>query len=492
LQLDEIASMNMHHNDLASSAAPATSSVLAVISAIFLAILAGLVASVLPWLYTLLVVFLIVVLVASAAQPHIGLIVALMLIFEVVPSIFQPHVPGLAGGRLQIYDLLIAYLAAIVLMRVLAKQQRPFQAMGPIRWPLYYLAACLFSSLFYVQFFAPNVQALAEARFAIAWLIVPLIALSADTPSRFRWFVRSVLTIGVVIALYVTIQSAFDVKIMTGSRVESLDPTSNSDVVRSIAGGGIYIVIFALLLLINRMLERRLSWQWGTPILLLLVAGLAVQFGRGVWIATAAGLLISSAMFRGVYGFARTLIVAAIAVVLIVGVTAMVKPRMAEALITRATSVGDEFESGQSYNWRKIENDAAMRNIQQNPILGTGIGGDYKRSTNSFQFETTYIYNSYLFFPLKMGLFSIFIPLAFSFAFFVTVRQGVVKHRDGNADRAFVAALFGAFTVPIITSVTQPEWANTQGTAAYAIFTGLALLYRQMGSPLTVVTEPAL
>ena len=486
--------MNMHHSDLACPPTPVTSSILIVIGAMFLAILAGLVASALPWLYTLLSVFLILVLVVSATQPHVGLIVALMLIFEVVPSVFQPHVPFLAGGRLQIYDLLIAYLAAIVLMRVLAKGQRPFQAMGPIRWPLYYLAACLFSSLFYVRFFAPNnVQALAEARFAIAWLIVPLIAFSADTTSRFRWFVRSVLAIGLVIALYVTVQSAFDVQIMTGSRVESLDFTSNRDVVRSIAGGGVYIVIFALFLVINRVIERRLSWWWGIPILLLLVAGLAVQFGRGVWIATALGLLVSAAMLRGIYGAIQALLVGAIAIALVLSAAATFKPRVAEALISRATGVGAEIESGGSFNWRKVENDAALRSILRSPILGTGIGGDYKQTIsqeNSFQYETTYIHNAYLFFPLKMGLFATFVPLAFILAFILTVRQGVAKHLYGTADRAFVAALCGAFTAPMVTSFTQPEWANTQGTAAFAIFVGMALLYRQMGSPLMTASAP--
>ena len=471
----------------APASTPDLSAVLIVISALLLSVLAGLTASALPWLFTLLAVLMTLVLAASAAQPHVGLIVSLTLIFEVVPSIFQPHVPLFAGGRLQVYDLLIAYLAAVVLMRVLAKGLRPLQAMGPIRWPLYYLAACLFSSLFYVRFFAPNLQAMAEARFAIAWLIVPLATLSADTPARFRWLVRSVLGIGLVIALYVTLQSAFDVRIMTGSRVETLDFTNNRDVVRSIAGGGVYIVIFALFLLMNRLIERRLSWQLGIPALLLLVAGLAVQFGRGVWIAAALGLLVSAALFRGAYGIVRALTVGAITIALLLSATSIVRPRLAEALIARATGVGTEFESGASFNWRKLENDAAMRRILRNPIMGTGIGGDYKQTISqegSFQYETTYIHNGYLFFPLKMGLFATFVPLAFIIAFLVTIHRGVAKHLGGNSDRAFVAALCGAFTVPTITSFTQPEWANTQGTAAFALFTGMALLYRQMGSPI--------
>jgi hypothetical protein len=44
-----------------------------------------------------------------------------------------------------------------------------------------------------------------------------------------------------------------------------------------------------------------------------------------------------------------------------------------------------------------------------------------------------------------------------------------------------VAALAGAFIVPCISSYTQPEWADPRGVAAFAVFSGLALLYRRFG-----------
>jgi hypothetical protein len=119
-------------------------------------------------------------------------------------------------------------------------------------------------------------------------------------------------------------------------------------------------------------------------------------------------------------------------------------------------------------------------------VLGVGLGGQYKQTASSeghFGIEGTYIHNGYLFFPLKMGLFASFVPMAFMLAFALTLRQGLSRHAGAASDPAFVAALAGAFVVPCISSYTQPEWADPRGVAALALFCGLALLFRRFGSP---------
>ena len=279
------------------------------VSAVVLALLAGLLIAYLPWFLVIGLVIFFGTVVSAAAKPHIALILVLMLVFEVIPQSFQPRV--LAGpGKLQLYDIVILLLAAVVLLRAWTQRQRPLHSLGPMRWPLYYLVLCLFLSLIYVRYYSPNVMALAEARQQIMWLIVPLMILSVDTPKRYRIMIWSIVTIGLLISLYVTVQSLFEIRIMTGARVELLDAKSERDVVRSIAGGGTYIVVFALFLILNRMIERRIFWLWGGLAGFLLVAGLIVQFGRGVWMATAVGLLISAWLFRGIGGVVRTALAA--------------------------------------------------------------------------------------------------------------------------------------------------------------------------------------
>lgn len=474
---------------LALRRAPDFTAIFMVLGALGLAAFLGLVTSYLPWIFTLLLVLLPLVLLASISRPMIGLVVVLMFVFEAIPTAFQPRLP-FGGGRLQATDVLLIYLGFLVLLRAWMTGQPPLRSMGPLRFPLYYVYTCIGVSLVYVRYFAPNTVALGEARVFIGWLIVPIMVLAADTPQRFRWMLRSVVGIGLVIALYVTIQSLFDIRIMTSARVEALNLDLSSGVTRSIAGGGIYIVIFTLYLLINRMLDRTVSWLWAAPAALLLVMGIAVQFGRGVWLASVLGFLVSAALFRGVIGLFRALALGALTVALVLGVASVTKPRLAEAVIERATGIGSEIKTGGSFNWRRLENDAALLRIERSPLTGTGLGGQYKQTSSSvghFGIETTYIHNAYLFFPLKMGLFAAFVPLAFIIAFAMTLRQGVKRHRE-QADPAFVAALAGGFATPCLTSFTQPEFADPRGIAAFAIFCGLALLFRRFGA---VTLRPA-
>jgi hypothetical protein len=315
------------------------------------------------------------------------------------------------------------------------------------------------------------------------WLIVPLMVLSVDRPKRYRLTIWSIVIIGLVISLYVTLQSLFEFRIMTGARVERLDPSKDRDVVRSIAGGGIYIVIFALFLILNRIIERRIFWLWGVAASFVLVAGLTVQFGRGVWMATALGLLISAWLFKGISGVVRAAVAAIVVIAITFSAAWIAKPRLAEAAVARFTGIGTEFRDGVSFGWRLRENEAALDRIEHNPLTGVGVGGEYKQTSSSdgFDQETTYIHNGYLYFPLKMGIFAAFIPFVFIYTFVITVRQGNARHPK-TGDPALVAALSGAFAVPVFTSITQPEWAATQGVAAFAILFGLALLYRSFGA----------
>lgn len=458
--------------------------ILLVLGILALAAFVGLVTAFLPWQFLLIFLLLPTVFLLSQVWPMVGLVVVLMLIFEAVPTAFQPRLP-FGGGKLQTTDLLLLYLTAVVLMQAFWKRHQPLLAMGPIRFPLYYLGVCMITSLIYVRYYMPNDLALGEARVAIGWLVVPLMALAADTPNRAKWMLRSVCAMALLIAAYVTIQSVFSIRIMTGhGMVAILDSSGNSDVVRSVAGGGIYLIIFTLFLVINRLLEGRIFWLWGMGGALLLVAGIGVQFGRGVWMACALGLVVSAARFRGVAGMFKVLLVGGVAVGLVLSAVAVFKPRVAQAIVERATGIGNELQSGGSFGWRLSENAYALDRIESNPIMGVGLGGQYKQTASAvghFGNETNYIHNAYLFFPLKMGLWASFIPFAFIAAFWVTLKQGVARHQGARADHGLCAALLGAFAVPVVTSFTQPEWADPRGIVAFATFMGLALLYRRFG-----------
>lgn len=457
--------------------------VLIALATLFFALFFGLVAAVLPWWLIITLVLLPIVFMASLYAPHLGLFFSLMLIFEVIPSAFQARLP-LAGGHLKIYDLLIIYLAIVVLLRTLFKGSGIKQQMGSLWWPLVYLFSVVALSIIYAHFYTGNKTVLAEGRNFIGWALVPLIVLGIDTKNRYLWFMRGILLIGIVIALYVSIQSFFGIRIMTAARVELLDQ-SGSDVVRSIAGGGTYLMVFALFYFLNRVLDRKLPIVLIVPIIFLLTTGLAVSFGRGVWVATGVGLLVSAFLRGGVKSMIFTGMVTGTMVLLLIGGITLIKPDLAESMLDRAFSIQSEVQSGGSFHWRELENIAALDKIASHPLVGVGIGGEYKQnviSKDSFAIENTYIHNGYLYFPLKMGLLAVFVPLLVVGGFVLTMRDCLRKKEV--MDRGFLAATAGAFSVPVITSFTQPEWVVMQSIAAISILISLALLYRRFGAPL--------
>lgn len=452
---------------------------------LLLALFVGLVIPILPWWFVIGVALVPIVFGSSLYAPHMGVLFVLLLIFEVVPDYVQPRVP-FGGGQLKLYDLLIVYLAFIVLLRSLAAKVSIRQSIRHYWWPLVFVFSCVAASVVYGHFFMHSKFVLADGRNFIGWLLLPLIALSVDSPSRYRLFLRGILLIAIIIATYVSIQTFFGIRIMTAARVEYLDP-HDLDVVRSIAGGGTYMMVFALFYFINRVVDQKLPLLLGILPVALMISGLSVSFGRGVWIATAVGLLISTFLHRGIRGAVQATVLSGVMVAVLVSGIALVKPDLAHAIADRALGIETEVKSGGSLHWRASENTEALNSIANRPLFGVGLGGEYKKGYSltggSFKNETSYIHNAYLYFPLKMGWVAALAPFLLILGFRSSLRDCLGT--AGQQDRGFLAATAGAFSVPVITSFTQPEWSSLQGIAAFAVLMSFTLLYRRFGSHLS-------
>jgi len=185
-----------------------------------LGVLLGLVTAVFPWYYTVILVVAPAAFVLSAAAPWAGLVFALAwlvfalaLLFEVIPKAFVPQVP-LVGGRLQGYDVLLLYLAALYGLRLaLAGRLTGWRELGPFRWALLYLAAAGAVSLVYARFVAGNEFAMSEARVLIAWLVLPLALAFFCDRVGLRRLTTAVLAFGCIVALYASVQSLFDLRV---------------------------------------------------------------------------------------------------------------------------------------------------------------------------------------------------------------------------------------------------------------------------------------
>ena len=429
------------------------------------AVLLGLLIPTVPLLPLALIIVGPVLLLIGAIRPLAAVLVTVALAFEIVPT---GLVMGI--GSFRPHELMIGYLAVVAVGRALLRHEAIFAPLGRFRWPLLYLVLCVAMSVVYAHFFAHNEFILAELRNFVCWLLLPTLLLVVRTDADQRLFIYGMIVLALAMSCIVIIQSVFDIRILTEARVEALDKSTNADVTRSIAGGATYLMVFALYYFLSLIARRKGSFLLVGLAVLLLVGGLAVTFGRGVWIATSAGLLLATFINQGVRGVVITGFTGALFVAGMLGLGSVVKPRLVDALIDRATGVGEELERGGSFAWRGLENRAALAVLEARPLTGVGLGGEYKKTIStrgSFKNETWYIHNAYMAYAVKMGVHAALFPFWMMLAFAATAAEAL--RRASSDSRLLQAALIGAFIVPVITSYTQPEWIGGSGAIAFSL-----------------------
>lgn len=448
-----------------------------------------------------------------AAWPLPGVLLGLALVFDLLPAQLLPSL-NLAHGTVKLYDLWFAGLAVPLLWRACFKPKiqpitqtvsqpmsQPISQLGilpvippvipplmqpvlqPVLQPdtnvalhraIWFLMSLTLISFLYSHVYLGNKGAVSEARELLLWLLLPLLMRVLDRPQRLKVFLAGLLWIGVAVSLLALAQSLLGMQLSKAMRIVPLN-AEFQDVTRVITGGGIYITAFALIYYIVQSFSpaRRPWWLW--PVMSVLLAGLVVTFGRGIWMATCIGLLVALTLAHGWRRAALASLAGAAMLTLVLAGLSVLKPALMQASIDRGMGISAEFATGGSFKWRSIENQEALQSIAARPLLGVGIGGDYKKHATSdanFDIEKRYIHNAYLYFPLKFGIVGILFPVLILAIFFRLARRA---WQGPSPQRGLLAATIGAFMVPMITSLTQPEWVKVQGIAALCCF--IALLW---------------
>ena len=390
--------------------------ILVVFLGLLMALVFGLGISVLPWY--LVVGFCLVLFVAPmlAIFPSLGMVLILMLVYEAIPGRFVPALP-LGGGTLKIYDALFIITGFIVVLRTWAKGGTVIEPVRPVLIPLLYTFTCVLVSLVYGRLMLGSTLAVAEARSAICWLMLPMLLLVIDQPRKYTAFMWMLIVIAVITSMYALIQSFFDVRILA-HRVEDLSggAVQAGGVTRSIIGAASFLGMFAMYYAFMTAAVKRVSWWIAVPVILICAMGLAVSFTRALWLSGFVGALVAFYIYRGVRATIFACIGILVAGAISLGIVALAKPRMAESVVDRALGIGSEIRSGGSFDWRRLENEAAFKVIAAHPLMGVGMGGEYKKVktfVGEWNNEYNFIHNGYMFYPLKMGLHGLLIPLLF-------------------------------------------------------------------------------
>jgi O-antigen ligase len=142
-----------------------------------------------------------------------------------------------------------------------------------------------------------------------------------------------------------------------------------------------------------------------------------------------------------------------------------------QVIVERLLSIGTEIQVGESYGRRKTENEYAWEHIVNSPMLGVGLGGEYKPpSAQSIAWpgETRYIHNTYVNVATKMG-----VPALLALVALVTtmlVRGWTTIRIASSADRPIaVASFWTIMAAAVVTSLTQPNLISPGGAVSLAV-----------------------
>jgi hypothetical protein len=207
---------------------------------------------------------------------------------------------------------------------------------------------------------------------------------------------------------------------------------------------------------------------------LLLGASLALTYTRAQWIASALAMLLIVALvpraiqlrLAGIVGIGVPII--AVASWLVVGdVVPVASAGALQALSSRISTIVQPTDTltTDSIEWRAFEVDQATAAIAEHPILGVGLGNDYRPITllqgeaNGVRWQlggpgrlTRWVHASYLYVAVKMGLLALGVFGWFALAFLISGTRLCLNMTDSAAKLVVLAvvASFAGFLVWVV------------------------------------------
>lgn len=277
-----------------------------------------------------------------------------------------------------------------------------------------------------------------------------------DVCTRSERGVRSLLTIGVVLSVFVVVRNLVLYQTALG----------DADRLSEIIGGRIiandHVMAASALVSLVFLLHARRAWHVVglAAVFMLSIGGLILTMSRGFWVAFIWGMLFIIATVDRkrkarlvLYGALATLPLIVVGVVFFGSLVSL----YFDGLVERLFSVGDSLTKDVSMLGRVYEARGALRRIAENPVLGHGPGVPFTFTSILTRAEATtvFVHNGYVYLWYAFGLLGTGLMLALGgraiWAGFETYRAEGAPRLLRLTGLASASALF-AFTLSAMTS----------------------------------------
>lgn len=306
-------------------------------------------------------------------------------------------------------DVLTALSLALLALKLIGAPTRVALPRAELRPFLAFMALVLLSLALALGVFGNTVPYIyRDGRAFIYWLWLPLLYWLAvrEVPGGAK-LARVMVFMAVAVSVIALLQYTFNIQIAREGRVGGLETLGviENDLTRVQMQGYSFVMVgLAWALVTATRGGQRLFLA--LPLILLFAAALYVNFGRALW----AWSLLAVLMCAVVLGLRRAaLLGSALMVLAVLGVAslAMLRPAVIDSAVNRVVSLADEGAIRTSGGWRRLENEASAARIAQSPLVGIGLGGEYRgwlAEIRTFSEHTRYVHNGYVFIAVKLGI----------------------------------------------------------------------------------------
>jgi len=408
----------------------------------------------------------------SCLKFRLATLVMLFFTSGLIPEQLTPSFP-VAGGVVRVEELFLGFLSLILIFKLGLKVDR-FRS-NSLCYPIYFFFTLVAISLFIAIGNQNKLKfILTEFKFTLYWIYAFILSITIKDKKGLTTTVDFIVLLSVILAIVVVFQSFTGIRILNHGMLNELVTVDEAiqGINRSTFGGFQAFVVFSFVLTLNRLVKREIYPLIAIPVLIVISLGLLVTFGRGVWAVTFVSIFIASIWLGRKY-FVLIWVILGLTGIVLGMLLFIIKPELVNAAYARMTSIGAELERGSSYDWRRIENEWALKSIQKHPIIGLGLGGEYKPQQARFmgEHESRTIHNSYLWIALKFGLFGLIFPVWLCSLLLLKAK------RIGNTLAISIGA---AFLNPILVGYTQMEWSSISGVLFMATMVGLLIILDQL------------
>ena len=440
---------------------------------IFLGIVVGKFFFVLSPLFVLAVAGGLLFLIVTLFKPEIGILALVIMISSIIIKAAIPLIP-IPIGSLHVTDVILLFLLGMIPFKLFT--DRDFRlSKTPLDKPLllFYLAALISACIAIIYFKLDFNIVIRKFRLVNYYLIYFAITNLIREKRQIKFIIKGLFVIATIVGLVMIIQVIVgkSIRLMSGKMQAAGALGHFYEATRIQPSGQIliyvaFITAVCVISFINKPILKSIYFY----VLLIVGMGILLTYNRNYWVTIVFSLSIFMIMISK--KSKRRVIAWFVIVVILMSALSFIFLSLGGRPGAYVISVSDRFTSlfagermfrSSTLNWRRIENEYALRQIIKYPLFGIGLANDYRpHRFGMAEWIGWYIHNGYLWIIVKMGLIGFLPFLWFYIRFLFRGFSNWKKIEDGILKSAVTGFMLSGIGISISALITPifMEWSG--------------------------------